>query len=589
MSRRAGTGTRGVLSVGVLLLATAGCGPGPGESHAGASSSTGSSSTASSSTASSGTAAPDGTLDLLSQDWRLAGMTTGPDGLQVAATGFRIVHQDGSGGQPNPPVNLYGSHLAVRGNFSVSVTLAQVTADASVALYDRPPVIADEFRIEPPGVRLTLQGRVLEIQVFDGSTQGDVTQPKPVFDRHVTVTDPGSPLTVERSGSDLRFGSGGATVATLGSGGVFSSGAVWLGLSSDAGSFVVPSFTARGVDGGGVTAVDTTATAVATTPDGLQALASRVRPGFLVGAAVALGPLVEDPAYAGTVVSNFGSVTLENAMKAQFISPRQGVYDFAEADAVIAIAHAQGIAVHGHTLAFSEAEPRWMRDLPVATAAQRRASGTVLLDYVRTVVTHFRGRLASLDVVNEPLDTDQGTGLQRNIWYAVFGPGYPEVVSQAVYAADPGVPQFINENGAEAAGDRQDALLQLIEDTNAKGGHITGVGLQAHVYSFDSDRITAADLDRTFDRFGDHGLQVRISENDVTDDSGTSAQADQYAAVFTACLSNPRCISYTTWGVDDRYDWFVDDDGSLQQGHDLLVDNGRPTAAYDALQRSVSK
>jgi endo-1,4-beta-xylanase len=92
-------------------------------------------------------------------------------------------------------------------------------------------------------------------------------------------------------------------------------------------------------------------------------------------------------------------------------------------------------------------------------------------------------------------------------------------------------------------------------------------------------------LTRSFERFRESGLRVRISENDVTDDDGPSAQADQYAAVLAACFQHPNCVSYTTWGVDDRYDWWIDDDGSLQQGHDLLFDDGEPTAAYDAMRR----
>ncbi|MCU1572756.1 MAG: glycoside hydrolase family 10, partial [Micrococcaceae bacterium] len=46
-------------------------------------------------------------------------------------------------------------------------------------------------------------------------------------------------------------------------------------------------------------------------------------------------------------------------------------------------------------------------------------------------------------------------------------------------------------------------------------------------------------------------------------------------------------VSYTTWGVDDRYDWWIDSNGRLQQGHDFLFNNGRPTPAYDAVKRSL--
>jgi endo-1,4-beta-xylanase len=533
---------------------------------------------------------PRETVDLLAKNWgHMPGVTAGADGLRVSATGSRIVEQDGGGGQPNPPVNLLGTHLTVGRNFSVSATLDDVTADASLALYDRPPVIADEFRIEPAGIRLTLRGDDLQITVWDGSLQDDVTRPRPVHDEHVTVSDPAAPLTVSRSGGKLEVISKGKTVASVGEGDAFSSGKLWLGLSSEAGSFLVSSLAASGPSGSDLRAVDSAQEAVSPTPGGLQALAAQLRPDFRIGAAVALGPLTADVDYATATLSTFGSVTPENAMKPQFLSPEQGVYSFQEADAVIAIAEKNGMRVHGHTIAFSEALPQWMRKLPAGTAAERSSSAAALLDYVRTVVTHFRGRLESLDVVNEPFDVDQGTELQRNIWYDVFGPGYPAVVSQAVYEADPDVAQFINENGAEAQGARQDALLQLALATNASGGHILGVGLQAHVYDFETDAIDADELTESIQRFSAGGLRVRISENDVTDGDGATAQADQYAAVFAACFRHPNCVGYTTWGVDDRYDWYIDDDGRLQQGHDYLFDDGEPTAAYDAIRRVLGQ
>jgi endo-1,4-beta-xylanase len=216
---------------------------------------------------------------------------------------------------------------------------------------------------------------------------------------------------------------------------------------------------------------------------------------------------------------------------------------------------------------------------------ERRASASALLDYVTTVVTHFKGRLDSLDVVNEPFDVDQGTSFQQNVWYRVFGPGYPAVVSQAVYNADPDVKQFINENGADVPGRRQNALLKLALDTNAQGGHIYGVGLQAHVYDLETDAISADDLTQTLKLFEDAGLHVRISENDVTDDEGTDAQAEQYATVLATCLRSRACVSYTTWGVDNRYNWWIDDDGSRQRGHDFLFNEGRATPAYEAMKR----
>ena len=531
---------------------------------------------------------PDMVVDLLQQDWQdTPGVTSTGDGLKVTATARTITRQDGSGGQPNPPVNLAGTHLVTPGDFVLSASFTDVTADASWTVSDSPPVIADEFRIEPPSLRLTLRGDDLEIAVFDGSPQQDVTDPSPAHDEHATVSDPEAELSVRRSGDTLEIASGGDTVSSLPLGGVFTSGRLWLGLSSTEGSFTVSSLTAAAPTGASLTAAGPAVAQAEKSADGLQDLAAGIRPNFTIGAAVALGPLASDPDYARELVGEFGALTLENAMKPQSISPQQAVYTFEEADAIIAIAERKGMAVHGHTIAFTEAMPLWMQELPTGSQLERRASAEALLDYVTTVVTHFRGRLDSLDVVNEPFDVDQGTSFQQNIWYRIFGPGYPAVISQVVYDADPGVLQFINENGADVPGYRQDALLKLALDTNAAGGHIYGVGLQAHVYDLETDAISADDLADTLARFEDAGLRVRISENDVTDDRGTTAQAKQYATVLATCLRSTACVSYTTWGVDDRYNWWIDDDGALQQGHDFLFTEGKPTPAYDAMRRAL--
>lgn len=524
-------------------------------------------------------------IDVLHQDWRnVPGVVADIDGLRVAATGTSIVEQDGGGGRPNPPVNLAGTHLVALDDFSLAVSLTDVTADATLDVYDSPPVIADEFRIEPPGLRLTLRGDVLRIRVFDGAAPQVVADPRPAHEENVTVVDPEAELTVRRSGELLEIASGGEPLSSLPLGDVFGSGELWLGLSSEEGSFTVTSLTASAPGGASLAAAGPVAVDAEPSPEGLQALVARARPGLLIGTAVALGPFVSDADYANHVVGEFGALTPENAMKPQALAPRRGEYTFEEADALLDLAASKGMTVHGHTIAFSEAMPRWMQTLPTGTDEQRETSAAILLDYVTTVVTHFRGRLDSLDVVNEPFDVDQGTGLQENVWLRVFGPTYPLVVSQAVHDADPDVRQFVNENGADVPGPRQDALRQLVLDTNEQGGHIDGVGLQTHVYDLETDAISADDLAATLASFDDAGLEVRISENDVTDSGGEDAQAEQYATVLAGCLRSDACVSYTTWGVDDRYDWFTDDEGALQQGKDLLFSDGEPTPAYDALR-----
>jgi len=253
---------------------------------------------------------PDVTLDLLQGNWNdVPGIRAGSGGLQVTATARQIVKQSGEGGQPNPPLNLAGTHLMVGGDFALSATFADVKADASWAVYDRPPVIADEFRVEPAGVRLTLQGGDLKISVFDGSQKKDVTRPVPVHDEQVAVKDQAAPLTVRRSGDTLAVASGADTLSSLPLGRVFSSGELWLGFSSDSGGFDVTSLKAIAPEGAGLRTSGSASADAQASAQGLQALARKLRPDFRIGAAVALGPLTGDEDYAREFAGNFGALT----------------------------------------------------------------------------------------------------------------------------------------------------------------------------------------------------------------------------------------------------------------------------------------
>ena len=79
-------------------------------------------------------------VDLLRQDWgHVPGVVVDGAGLRVTATGRSIVEQDGGGGQPDPPVNLAGTHLVAPEDFTLQATFTDVTADATLAVYDSPP------------------------------------------------------------------------------------------------------------------------------------------------------------------------------------------------------------------------------------------------------------------------------------------------------------------------------------------------------------------------------------------------------------------------------------------------------------------
>lgn len=523
---------------------------------------------------------------LLDGQWAyLPGATRQKDSLLINATGLAIVEQDDSGGQPNPPINLFGSHLENADNFNLTATVKQLKGSATVQLYGQVPIIADEFRIERKSVRIAVGDGTMQVSLWDGSGQTPAVTQAWTFPASSSYS-----LSIRHQAGKLSFSANGHYLGAIAAHDVFDSKTIWLGMDATQ-SWLLSGLTAKPLDNDTLQIVDGSTLKVAAGTEGIQQLLNAKRTNMTIGAAMALGPAVSDPAYATVAFGGtFGSMTTENALKWQFVHPQENTYTFQEGDALVALAKRHNMKVHGHALVFGEANPRWVQDLPVATQADKDTVKQVMLDHIKTVVSHYKGEMSTWDVVNEPLadydnfDTDDGYTLRRHKWYQAMGQDYIAQAFQAAHAADPKAKLFINEYGIEEDGERWDTMYALVSQLKSQGVPIDGVGFQSHVYDSE-DRISATVLRKHMQQLAKIGLISRVSENDVYSDDGQTVQAQQYADVFSACLNEPSCISYTTWGVSDRYDTFRDDDGSIQYGQDFLwSDAMAPTPAVAKLQ-----
>jgi endo-1,4-beta-xylanase len=229
----------------------------------------------------------------------------------------------------------------------------------------------------------------------------------------------------------------------------------------------------------------------------------------------------------------------------------------------MAIAAERGQRVRGHTLVWGALQlPDYVTNAP---------STEVLRDYVTEhingLVGRYAGRIAQWDVVNEPLPsiTDPATpdGLDDNVFRRLLGPGYIAEALQLARAADPTAKLFVNENGIEVPGARQDRFYALVQDLLAAGAPLDGIGFQAHIGLIPPaqypDRAT---LETSLRRFADLGLDVELTELDVTllFRSGElpvrfAGQGADYRAITAACMAVARCSGLTTWGLSDRHTW----------------------------------
>jgi GH35 family endo-1,4-beta-xylanase len=274
-----------------------------------------------------------------------------------------------------------------------------------------------------------------------------------------------------------------------------------------------------------------------------------------LGAAVNSGAISDpDPRYRGTL-ELYDSVTAESAMKILDLEPQRAHFNFSTADAIVSFAEAHGQQVHGHTLAWCEDTwlPSWLRN----RSWTRQQLLAVLEQYINTVMSHYRGRVTSWDVVNEAFNAD-GT-LRDCLWSRVIGPDWVEQAFRLARRADPVPLLFYNEIRAEVPNPKSAAVIGMVRDFRTRGVPIDGVGEQMH---FLTGAPPKDQLEETIQQLGDLGLLVHISELDVptwylghTVDEKLARQAESYRTVSEACQSQPACFRITTWGFTDRYTW----------------------------------
>jgi endo-1,4-beta-xylanase len=340
-----------------------------------------------------------------------------------------------------------------------------------------------------------------------------------------------------------------------------------------------------------------------------------------------------------TVASNFNSITIENAMKWDSIQNPDGTFNFGPADDEVNWAAANRLRVRAHTLLFHRPSVTPWAKAAILNAADPQAKAHEMIrSLITKVVGHFRGRVATWDVVNEPLgefspptaqdacpwgngwdvnDSCPFTG--RNFFYTTLGETYIDEAFKLAHAADPNAKLFLNELlWNPAVGDaKADALLALVKRLKDRGVPIDGVGLELHgawgVYEpmfpgtkaeFKANSPTMARLVDYINRLGALGVRVEFTEVDlsmqvikssistlrpdlVSDSQALAAQAQLFGRIGRSCAVAPACSGITVWGLTDPETW-LSASAPWQVHRPLLFDeNFQPKAGYATLRDAM--
>jgi GH35 family endo-1,4-beta-xylanase len=343
--------------------------------------------------------------------------------------------------------------------------------------------------------------------------------------------------------------------------------------------------------------------------DASKSLQAKYGSRFVVG--VALGGRLPDDysSQERTLISEqFGSITPENCMKMAHIQPREGQFDFAQADALVAFAQEHKMQVCGHTLVWAKDErtPSW-----VFLDGDKPASRDLVLERMRThikaVAGRYRGKVASWDVVNEVLD-DGEPYFRESHWQTLAGPEFIAEAFKIAHEADPDALLVYNDYNVELPKKRE-KLLRLIRELREKKIPLGAVGIQGH---WEIDHIPFKDIEALLDTMKELGLKVMVSELDLGlvprgpwyADGGKNRaevgktnplaggappelldrQGRQYAELFKLLKGRSASIGRVTfWDLHDGRSWL----NSFPWRHDeypLLFDRqGKPKAAFDAV------
>jgi endo-1,4-beta-xylanase len=267
------------------------------------------------------------------------------------------------------------------------------------------------------------------------------------------------------------------------------------------------------------------------------------------------------------IAQQYNSITPENQMKIRFIHPKEDKWNWEPADKIVAFAKENKMKVRGHALVWYQNLPQWYvmdgNAFCTKEVLYRRMKG-----HIETVMARYKNDVYCWDVVNEAIsDNTAETFRAKDSLYEIAGEEYVEMAFRYARQADPKAQLYYNDYRFSNPVKRK-KIYDLLKKLKEKGVPIDGVGMQSH---YTPNEVTREYLQETIDMFSKLGLQVQVTELDVSvynyrdknsqdtdkaDDKYTEArkqvQLEFYNMLFEVYRKNKDKITgITFWGTSD--------------------------------------
>lgn len=338
---------------------------------------------------------------------------------------------------------------------------------------------------------------------------------------------------------------------------------------------------------------------------------------FLIGTSVGTHVLRgQDPATEALVRRHYDALTAENAMKPDALQPREGEYNFTDADRLVEIAQKSGATVVGHALVWHSQTPRWFFQGPDGQPASRELALTRMRQHIKTVVGRYKGRVKQWDVVNEAINDGPGV-LRPSPWLRAIGDDYIAEAFRAAHEADPDAVLIYNDYNIEL-GYKRPKALELLKKLIGQKVPVHAVGIQSH---WRMDNPPLVETEESIKQFSALGLKVMFTELDMgvlpsryqgadlsraetltpeqtavvnpytqgLPSAVAEKHAERYRQAFELFLRHKEVIGRVTlWGPHDGNSWLDHFPIRGRTDHPLLFDRQlQPKPAFFAVRQAA--
>jgi endo-1,4-beta-xylanase len=301
---------------------------------------------------------------------------------------------------------------------------------------------------------------------------------------------------------------------------------------------------------------------------------------------------LQNPAIAEFVIQQFDLLTA-SGLKWGHLRPTPTTFNFAEADWNMNFAQQHGMRVHGHNLCWNAPvdNPGWFRG-----GLNKSNARAMLTSHIDTVVSRYKGRIESWDVVNEAVvPWPVPGGLYPGIWLDLLGPEYIDIAFHAAAAADPKALLILNvhhleQENADSELNRQ-RVLQVLKQLLARKVPVQAVGIESHLGAF--GECAGVSFQQFLRDIHSLGLKVLITELDVQENRSAGASLDWdrsvarcYGDYLRAVLGAVRPEAVIFWSMTDRWENGKKIQGLLQTSYTPRLTLPAALNAFEQARRS---